>query len=165
MPTIHQCPQCRFRTEVIAGVAIAVLCSNCGMRMGGGPAVATVTACPTHYVTYRGWSQEVDTTHYETCDDENKRFSLSGRRTPLDPLDAKLEVWGHSPSDVLAKFKEALESAPWEEHYRAIIDRINKLENAAEAYKAVIDRQAAVIKGLPQPSASEKAPSSPPEAS
>jgi hypothetical protein len=107
-------------------------CPRCGVTPSGrAHATARVIECPTYYVIYRGRSQEVDTLHLDEAPDgdENRRFSASFYHTPLDST--KTVVHGHSPSDVLAKAKEAIETAPWDVHFRQAIDRCTKAENKA----------------------------------
>lgn len=104
-------------------------------------ATARVIECPTFYVEYRGWSQEVNTLHLETVNGDEDRFSAEFRHTPLDQKPSTVK--GHSPADVIAKVREAIESARWDVHYRQIIDRLN----AAEAPTAGVTT-------LPPPSAS-----------
>lgn len=144
----HHCRTCNADCTIPDGRERR--CPNCGSIEGSRIATATarVIECPTYYVEYRGWSQEVNTLHVETLaegDDESKRFSADFKHTPLDTKYST--VHGHSPSDVLAKVKHAIESAPWQEHYRQIIDRLNK----AEAIKAP----------LPPPASPADAPSPP----
>lgn len=90
---------------------------------------ATIHQAPTFYVEHRGWSQEVNTTHYEMESDPAKRFHATGKRTPLD-LDSapKLVTHGRTPYEAVESFREALLQAPWHEHYSAVMRRIEALE-------------------------------------
>ena len=123
-----------------------------------GRSTARVIECPTIYVEYRGFSQEVDTLHHETVADNNedKRFSASFMHTPLDTK--RSTVYGHSPSDVIAKVKAELDGAKWDVHYRQAIDRITKAEKERGEMQLKIDQLTAQL--LPSASPAD-APSHP----
>lgn len=117
-------------------------CPRCGVALPRITATARLIECPTMYVEYRGWSQEVDTLHVETVadNDENKRFSASFKHTPLDTKPTT--VYGHSPSDVLGKVRAEIESAKWDVHYRQAIDRIDALTKQVEKLTAQLQLSA-----------------------
>lgn len=128
----YTCPQCGVTTHTLRDTASA-----------------NVIPCATHYVEYRGYSQEVDTVHYEHVTDPNRRFSARFKHTPLDAQFA--EVWGHSPSDVIARVKETIESAAWDVHYRGIMDRIDGMQ-------ATIDKLTAQLPPSSSPAADPSLP-------
>lgn len=140
MYSSYRCVFCRADTAIADGAEPA--CARCGSK----PAAVTtarIIDCPTYYVEYRGWSQEVNTLMHELVSDhdEAKRFSATFRHTPLDAESDAVTVYGHSPSDVLNKVKQAIESAKWDVHYRGIMSRIDGMRKDIDRLSAVTEPQ------------------------